>query len=67
MVTCWERADILCMMFLCGVFVTFPFGVSDLVLHLIVLIPDLCLLLYFYNHIVCYVKNVCIKLMLVIY
>ena len=50
-VTCWERADLLAIlyvMFYC-VFVTFPFGVLGLVWYLIVSIPDLCLLPYFYH------------------
>ena len=48
-VTYWERADLLallCVMFPC-VFVTFPYGVSGQVWYLIVLISDLCLLVYF--------------------
>ena len=48
-VTCWERADLLALlyvMFYC-VFVTFPCGVLGQVLCLIVSIPDLCLLSYF--------------------
>ena len=48
-VTCWERADLLDLlyvMFSC-VFVTFPCGVLGQVWSLIVLIPDLCLLPYF--------------------
>ena len=49
-VTCWERTELLtllCVMFYC-VFVTFPCGVLDQVWCLIVSIPDLCLLSYFY-------------------
>ena len=49
-VACWERADLLtllCVMFY-WVFVTFPCGVLDQVRCLIVSIPDLCLLSYFY-------------------
>ena len=49
-VTCWERAGLLALlyfMFYC-VFVTFPCGVLGQVWYLIVLIPDLCLLTYFY-------------------
>ena len=48
-VTCWERADLLDLlyvMFSC-VFVTFPYGVLSQVWYLIVLIPDLCFLPYF--------------------
>ena len=48
-VTCWERADILALlyvMFSC-VFVTFPYGVLGLVWYLIVMIPGLCLFPYF--------------------
>ena len=54
MITCWERADLLallCVMFSC-VFVTFIYGVlygvPGQVWHLIVSIPDLCLLPYLY-------------------
>ena len=42
-VTCWERADLLAVlyvMFSC-VFVTFPHGVLDQVWYLIVSIPDI--------------------------
>ena len=39
-------AGLLCVMFSC-VFVTFPYGVPGQVRYLIVLIPDLCLVLYF--------------------
>ena len=42
-VTCWERADLVCDVFLC--FITFPYGVLGQVWYLIVSIPDLCLLL----------------------
>ena len=44
--TCWERADLLALlrvMFSYG-FVTLSYGVSFQVCHLIVSIPDLCLL-----------------------
>ena len=47
-ITCWERTNLLAL--LCVVFssvrVTFPYGVSGQVLHMIELIPDLCLPLY---------------------
>ena len=49
MVTCWEGADILALlyvMFYC-VFDTFPWGVLGRVWCLVVSIPDLCLLTYF--------------------
>ena len=51
-VTCWERADLLVLLCVVNyfVFVTFPYGVSGQVSHLIVSIPDLCLLLYFYPY-----------------
>ena len=55
-ITCWERADLLallCVIFPC-VFVTFPYGVSIQVRYLIVSIPDICLLLYFYK---CYILS----------
>ena len=45
-VTCWERADLLALlygMFSC-VFVTFPYGILGQVWYLIESIPDLCLL-----------------------
>ena len=48
-VTCWEMANILALlyvMFSC-VFVTFPCGVLGQMWYLIVLIPDLCHLSYF--------------------
>ena len=48
-VTCWERASLLALlyvMFYC-VFVTFPRGVLGQVWYLIVSIPDLFLLTYF--------------------
>ena len=45
-VTCWERADHLVLLYVrfSCVFVIFPYGVLGQVWHLIVLIPDLCLL-----------------------
>ena len=49
-ITCWDKGDLLvllCVMFSCG-FVTFPCGVLVHVWYLIVSIPDLCLLPYFY-------------------
>ena len=46
-VTCLERADLLAL--LC-VFVTFQYGVSGQVWYLIVSIPALCILLYFYKN-----------------
>ena len=54
-VTCWERADCLALlyvMFSC-VFVIFPYHILDQVWYLIVLIPDLCLpyfYKYYFNH-----------------
>ena len=48
-VTCWERADLLALlyvMFFCA-FVTSPYIVLGQVWYLIVSIPDLCLLSYF--------------------
>ena len=48
-VTCWERADLLALLyviFLC-VFVTFSHGVLGQLSYLIVSISDLCLLPYF--------------------
>ena len=50
-VTCWERANLLallCVIFFC-VFVTFSCGVLDQVWYLLVSIPDLCFLTYFYH------------------
>ena len=49
MVTCWERANLLALlyvMFSC-VFVTFLCGVLGQVWYLTLLTPDLCLLTYF--------------------
>ena len=51
-VTWWGKADLLallCVMLTC-VFVTFPYGFMGQEWHLIISIPDLCLLSYF----VCY-------------
>ena len=48
-VTCWERADLLALvysMFSC-VFDTFPYGDLGQVCFLMVSVPDLCLLPYF--------------------
>ena len=50
-VTCWERADLLALLyaiFSCG-FVTAASGVLGQVWYLIASIPDLCLIPYFYN------------------
>ena len=50
-VTCSEKAGLLallCVMFFGG-FVTFPDGVLGQVWYLLVSIPDLCLLTYFYR------------------
>ena len=70
-VTCWERADLLALMFVTFycVFVVFPCGIFGRVWCLIVSIPDLCLLCYFVhvtkqstlfnsNFILCYTKHV---------
>ena len=48
-VTCWEMADLLALLYvICYcVFVTFQYGVLGQVCFLIVWIPDLCLLPYF--------------------
>ena len=51
--TSWERADLLallCVVFSCVSFVTFPYGVLGQVLYLIVSIPYLCLPLYSVEH-----------------
>ena len=48
-VTCWERADLLALA--CGVLLLvchIPIGLLDQVWYLIVSIPDLCTLTYFY-------------------
>ena len=50
-VTCWGKTDLLallCVVFAC-VFVTFPCGILGLLCHLIVSIPDICLLPYFHT------------------
>ena len=51
--TCLERADLLalllallCVVYSC-VFVTFPYGMPVRVWYLVVMVPDLCLPLYF--------------------
>ena len=48
-VTCWERADLLALVcdVYCG-FVTFPCGILCQMWYLIVSIPDLCHLSFFY-------------------
>ena len=48
-VTCWERADLLALLFVMFscVFVTFPYGILGQVWYFIVWIPDLCPLPYF--------------------
>ena len=49
-VTCWERADLLALV--CGVLLSvchFPIGILGQVWYLIISIPDLCTLTYFYN------------------
>ena len=48
-VTCWEKADLLFVMFNC-VFVTFPCGILGQVWYLIVLIPELCHISYLAQH-----------------
>ena len=48
-VTCWERADLLALVGdVCCIFVTFPCGILGQVLYLIVSLPDMCHLSYFY-------------------
>ena len=50
LVTCWERADLLALV--CGVLLLvchFSIGILGQVWYLIVSIPDLCTLTYFYN------------------
>ena len=51
MVTCWERADFFAPMFVMFscVFVTFPYDILGQVWYLLVSIPDLCLLPYFFS------------------
>ena len=52
-VTCWERADLLDLVWWClTVTSRFPIGILGQVKYLIVLIPDLCTLTYFYINIV---------------
>ena len=46
--TCWP--DLLALLYVVlSCFVTFPYGVPGQVWYLIVLIPDICLPLYFYS------------------
>ena len=55
-VTCRERVDLLALV--CDVycdFVTFAFGILGKVWYLIVSIPDLCCLFYFYLHCLIYI------------
>ena len=50
MVTCWDRADLLTLV--CGVHLCdghFPIGILGQVWYLIVSIPDLCTLTYFFG------------------
>ena len=51
-VTCWERTNLLALLYLMFscVFVTFPCGVLGPVWYLVVSIPDLSLLTYFSNN-----------------
>ena len=55
-VTCWESADLLALVceFSNCIFFYFPIGILGQVWCLIVLIPDLCPLSYFYAIIVVY-------------
>ena len=46
-VTCWERADLLALVDVNCIFVTFSCGILGQVWYLIVSFPDLCLLSYF--------------------
>ena len=47
---CWERADLLAFVMFNCTFVTFPCGILGQAWYLIVLIPDLCPLSYFYTN-----------------
>ena len=50
-VTCWERADLFLLFVMSNyAFVTFPCVILGQVWYLIVFIPDLCRLSYFYIH-----------------
>ena len=51
MVTCWERADFFAPLYVMfsSAFVIFPYGILGQVWYLIVLIPELCLLLYLFS------------------
>ena len=46
-VACWERADLLALVNVYCIFVTFPYGVQDRVWCLIESFPGLCRLSYF--------------------
>ena len=48
-VTCWERADLLALIRDVCVFVTFSCGILGQVWYMIVSIPELCRLSYFYK------------------
>ena len=45
-VTCRKRADLLALLYVMFLFVTFPYSVLSLVSYIIVSIPDLCLIPY---------------------
>ena len=49
-VTCWERAELLALLYVLLRFVTFTYGVLDQAWYLIVSIPDLCFLPYFLRY-----------------
>ena len=65
MITCWERADLLVLLWvmLPCVFVTFPYGVWGQVRCWIVLSPDLCLLLYLCAYSIHFGRN-CVNIFL---
>ena len=56
-VTCWERADLLALVR--GVYCEFPIGILGQVWYLIVSIPDLCTLTYFYLHLITLLCKFC--------
>ena len=49
-VTCWEKVELLALLYVMLCYVTFPCGVLGQVCCSIVSIPDLCLLSYFPNN-----------------
>ena len=56
-VTCWERADLLALVDVYCIFVTYPCGILGQVWYLIVSFPDLCRLSFIHGS----YRQVCVK------